>query len=153
MLGHGFAGSEAAGDCRCASLCNGHDGVNDPLTCDQRSVAFQPLCDGAGVSDGPFLAKGQGMNLAVFIGQFNDFVIYFMISAFGHEGNGAGKQGRNHDFMHDGCGFGTLGIDLTAGERVTHLGGDGNIPVFFNTQCINHTAPFDERARCLFNIT
>ena len=59
MLGHGLAGAEASGYCGGASLCNREEGVDNALTGYKGLIHRKPLLCGAGLADGPKLAKGK----------------------------------------------------------------------------------------------
>ena len=76
VLGHGLAGAEPAGDGGCAALGDGKKGVDDPLSGDQRPFNGEPLLDGTGVTDRPFLTEGQLFLLPPGGADHGDHVVY-----------------------------------------------------------------------------
>ena len=66
------------------------------------------------------------------------------MTALGGIGDLAAHTGRHHYFMDYRRRFGAGGVDLALAERVTDLGGDGDIPERIRVDAVSRATPCDE---------
>ena len=135
MLGHGFAGTERARDTGCAALNNGEQRILDALAGNQRDGRRRALGYRALIPDGPSLAKAQLMYLAVLILYLQDGVVYLIFAVGIHFGNhGFSNFWGKHAPVHNGRGFGNLGIHVADVQLVALLDLHGHIPQLLYVQ-------------------
>ena len=137
MLGHGLSCTETAGNGSCTALCNGENGINDTLTCDKGAVDRQSLCKGSGLLDGPLLAEGKLMLIALSVLHTKDNIIQMIFSVGSSICYLARNIGSHHAAVLNNGSFGAGGIYSAACYHIAHGGLDSYLPNPFAVKAVN----------------
>ena len=127
MLYHGFAAAEGAGHCRHASLGNGEQGINDPLSGNQGTVGRKFFLIGTATAHRPFLHQSDGNFRAVFV-LYNCHGVGNVIVAIGDGLHLTHDSGGHHDFVEYYFRFLHGTQHIAAGDGITGFCGGNKVP-------------------------